>query len=96
MAETGERPAALVFALASRVGNDGTPGGNTYAGFKNDRTLLTDALHMAGLDDLPLLLLSDAELAAHSARADPRVADFRKVLVITLGFGIGAALIHRC
>ena len=44
---------------------------------------------------LPLLVINDAELAAHSARLDSRLAKFRKVLVITLGFGIGAALINR-
>jgi len=60
-----------------------------------DRTLLPDALELAGLPALPLLVLNDAELAALGARSDARLAGFRKVLVLTLGFGIGAALIHR-
>jgi predicted NBD/HSP70 family sugar kinase len=62
---------------------------------RGDRTLLPDALAMAGLPDLPLFVLNDAELAAFSARADPRLAQYRKVLVLTLGFGLGAALICR-
>ena len=60
-----------------------------------DCTLLPDALEMAGLPDLPLLVLNDAELAALSAISDERLARFRKVLVLTLGFGIGAALIDH-
>ena len=50
---------------------------------------------LAGLAGLSLFVLNDAELAALSARLDSRLAGFRKVLVLTLGFGIGAALIHR-
>ena len=95
MAESGQRPRALVIALPSKLDDDGTPQSSSYAGMNADRTLLPDALQLAGLPGLPLFVLNDAELAAHSARLDPRLAGFRKVLVLTLGFGIGAALIHR-
>lgn len=95
MAESTRRPRALVFALPSRLTDDGTPGGSSFPGMAGDRALLPDALQLAGLAGLPLFVLNDAELAALSARLDPRLAGFRKVLVLTLGFGIGAALIHR-
>ena len=95
MAETGTRPDALVCGLPTRVPSDGIPRRSSYAGMGNDQTLLSDALDLAGLPGLPVLVLNDAELAAFSARSDPRLADFRKVLVVTLGSGIGAALINR-
>jgi hypothetical protein len=94
-ADTGTHPQALAFALPCRLGDCGVPGSSSYAGMRNDGTLLSDALESAGLADIPLLVLNDAELAAHSALSDERLAAFRKILVLTLGFGIGAALIHR-
>ncbi|HEU0008838.1 MAG TPA: hypothetical protein VFT34_03375 [Verrucomicrobiae bacterium] len=96
MAESSQRPQALVFAIPTRLDADGTPGNNNYAGLTGDRALLPEALALAGLDALPLFVLNDAELAALSARTDGRLGGFRKVLVLTLGFGIGAAMIHRC
>jgi len=95
MVETNSRPGGLVFALPTRLGDDGVPGRSSYDGMEGDGTLLRDVLEISGLTGVPLLVLNDAELAAHSARLDSRLAKFRKVLVITLGFGIGAALINR-
>ena len=96
MTDCGGRPGALVFALPTKLSGDGTPEGTgSYAGIRGAQTLLPEALEMAGLPDVPLFVLNDAELAAFSARADPRLAQYRKVLVLTLGFGIGAALICR-
>jgi hypothetical protein len=95
IAQCGHRPQAMVFALPVKLDDDGTPHGSNYAGMRGDHTLLPDALEMAGLAGLPLFVLNDAELAALSALADARLAGFRKVLVLTLGFGIGAALIDR-
>ena len=85
----------MVFALPARLGNDGTPASSNYAGMRGDRALTTDALELVGLPGVTLLVLNDAELAALSVRCDPRLAGFRKVLVLTLGFGIGAALLNR-
>lgn len=95
LAETRQRPQALVIALPTSLAEDGTPGTGDYAGMKHDCALLPDVLALAGLSGIPLLMLNDAELAAFSARANPRLAGFRKILVFTLGFGIGAALICR-
>jgi hypothetical protein len=93
--ESNQRPRALVFALPVKMDDDGTPHRSNYAGMKDDLMLLPEALQLAGLAGLPLFVLNDAELAALSARLDARLAGFRKVLVLTLGFGIGAALIQR-
>jgi hypothetical protein len=95
LADTQQRPQAVVVALPTSLSEDGTPGTGDYAGMKQDRTLLPDALALAGLSGTPLLMLNDAELAAFSARQDPRLVQFRKILVLTLGFGIGAALVCR-
>jgi predicted NBD/HSP70 family sugar kinase len=95
MSESGQRPGAMVFALPAKLDDNGTPHGSNYAGMAGDRALLIHGLEQAGLGSLPLFVLNDAELAALSARLDERLAAFRKVLVLTLGFGIGAALIHR-
>jgi hypothetical protein len=95
MAEISQRPHSVVFALPAEVADDGTPGCSSYAGMGGDRMLLPDALKLSGLADVPLFVLHDVELAALSARLDPRLAEFRKVLVLTLGFSIGAALIRR-
>jgi len=95
IAEVREIPQCLVAALPSRLADDGTPLYGTYAGLRGYRSLIPDALELAGLRDVPVFVLNDAELAAHSARLDPRLAAYRKILVLTLGFGIGAALIQR-
>lgn len=95
MTELVRRPEALVFGLPAPLDDEGVPQGGGYAGMRGDRMLLPDARQLAGLAGLPLLVLNDAELAALCALADSRLAEFKKVLVLTLGFGIGAALIHR-
>ena len=95
LAETRQRPQAVVVALPTSLSDDGTPGTGDYAGMRQDRALLPDALALAGLSGIRLLLLNDAELTAFNAREDPRLKQFRKILVLTLGFGIGAALVCR-
>lgn len=95
LTESQPRPEALVFALPTRLAADGTPLGGNYAGLRGYREFIPDTLELAGLADVPAFVLNDAELAALSARADARLAGFRKILVLTLGFGIGAALVCR-
>lgn len=93
--EESQPPDALVAGLPSPLSEDGTPVGGNYSGLRGYRELLPDALSLIGLDEAAVFVLNDAELAAHSARLDPRLSGFRKILVLTLGFGIGAALIQR-
>lgn len=85
-------PAALVAALPCRLNQDGVPEGSSYAGMQGDTALLPDAMRMAGMPEMPLLVLNDAELAALSACEEAAVTP--PTLVLTLGFGVGAALIH--
>jgi predicted NBD/HSP70 family sugar kinase len=44
---------------------------------------------------IPLYVINDAELAALGALSYKPLAAFGKILVLTLGYGIGAALIDR-
>jgi len=95
LAESQSRPEALVIALPTRLTADGTPLGGNYAGLRGYREMIPDTLDLAGLSGVPAFVLNDAELAALNARSDPRLAGFRKILVLTLGFGIGASLVCR-
>jgi hypothetical protein len=87
---------AIVLALPAALDDAGRPGGCSYPGLAQDAhpdgaLLVPEALMMAGLDHVPCLLLNDAELAALSAReATPPQAT---TLVLTLGFGVGGALL---
>lgn len=84
-------PEGLVCALPSRLDDAGVPEGSSYIGMGGDANLLPEALALAGLGQTQLLVLNDAELAATSAQLDPQVQG--RTLVLTLGFGVGAALI---
>lgn len=89
--QTSTPPEGIVCALPSRLDDTGMPEGSSYIGMGGDVTLLPDALALAGLKRTQILALNDAELAAISAQLDPRVQ--ATTLVLTLGFGVGAALI---
>ncbi len=84
-------PEALVVALPSRLDDAGVPEGSSYIGMSGDALLLPDAVAAAGLGDTGILVLNDAELAAQSARLTARVQ--AGTLVLTIGFGVGAALL---
>lgn len=87
------RPEAAVVALPCELDDYGCPGPSSYAGMDGDATLVTDCLRSAGLGDIPVLLLNDAELAAASARLCDAVPRQGKTLVLTLGFGVGGAVL---
>lgn len=89
----GQRaPLAVVVGLPGEVGDDAAPGRSTYAGTEGYTDLLPDALVQVGLKPKMLGVLNDAELAAASAGLLPESAG--KTLVLTLGFGLGAALLQ--
>lgn len=83
-------PPAVVLALPCELDDEGVPGGSSYAGMEGDRTLVRDAFVRAGLGHARVLLLNDAELVAASARLERPAA---KTLVVTLGYGVGGALL---
>jgi chitin deacetylase len=80
-----------VVALPGELAEDGTPGASSYQGTQNHRDLLPDALQQAHLSPATIGVINDAELAAVSASLLPEAAE--KTLVLTLGFGLGAALL---
>lgn len=88
-------PDATLFAMASRLNDDAVPEGSSYIGMGGDRGLVPDILSNAGLSPQRVLVLNDAELAAMEVLAEDRFWHFQKTLVITLGFGLGAALAVR-
>lgn len=95
LAITDGWPQALVAGLPCRLGDDGIPEGSSYIGMAGDAALLPDAMRLAGMPPVPLWVLNDAELAAYSAMQEPAGAATQvSTLVLTLGFGVGAALIR--
>ncbi len=95
--ETGT-PDAMCLALPCPVDGTFIPGGCTY-GWEGHASLVADLLQAAGLAGAnsrgTVLVLNDAELAAEAAREDARLADSRRILCLTLGFGPGGALLER-
>ncbi|MFP2905247.1 ROK family protein [Pyxidicoccus sp. 3LFB2] len=91
-------PDALCLALPCPLDGTLIPGGCTY-GWEGHASLVDDLLHASGLTGPEgggtVLVLNDAELAAEAARWDARLADHRRVLCLTLGFGPGGALLVR-
>ncbi|MBZ4419731.1 ROK family protein [Myxococcus sp. RHST-1-4] len=93
-----EAPDALCLALPCPLDEALRPGGCTY-GWEGHTPLVADLLREAALPAPArggtVLVLNDAELAAEAARGDARLADSRRVLCLTLGFGPGGALLAR-
>jgi len=84
---------ALVLALPCELDDRCVPGPCSYPGLEGDAAFVEGVLHLAGLGGWTVLVLNDAELAAASARRCPHVPADRTTLVLTLGFGVGAALL---
>jgi hypothetical protein len=87
------RPGAVVLALPCDFPG-GVPGACSYAGLEGDADFVEEVLAQAGLADTPCVHLNDAALAALSARElfGSRLPPI--TLVMTLGFGVGAALLE--
>ena len=88
-------PDAILFALPSRLDDQAVPEGSSYIGMAGDENLVADAVGQAGLNPPRILVLNDAELAALEAFSGPSLQHSVKTLVLTLGFGLGAALAIR-
>lgn len=89
-------PDALVFALPSRVDDSAVPEGSSYIGMGNDGSLIADIVNAFAVDRARLRrvsVMNDAELAALEALRAPALRAYEKTLVVTLGFGLGAAVI---
>ncbi len=82
---------ALVLALPAELDDTGCPEGSSYPGLQGDGDLAGEVLARAGIPGARVVLLNDAELVALSAK---RVVPERSTaLVLTIGFGIGGALL---
>jgi hypothetical protein len=81
--------ARAVLSLPCELGDEGQPGGCTYAGLGGD---FVGALQARAQLDATVWLASDAELAGASARLETAAT---AGLALTVGFGPGAAWFHR-
>ncbi len=88
-----ERPEAVVLGLPCDFPG-GAPGACSYAGLEGDVDFVAEVMARAGLSGLPCVYLNDAVLAALSARALFGSDLTGPALVVTLGFGVGAALLE--
>lgn len=84
----------LVLALPCTIDAKARLGGSSYAAMRDNADLVGATVRAAGLEGVSVLLLNDAELAACSARLCADLEPYKKTLVVTLGFGIGAALLE--
>jgi hypothetical protein len=87
------RPESVVLALPCDF-TGGAPGACSYAGLEGDADFVEEVLAQAGLGGVPCLVLNDAVLAALSARELFARQLPARTLVVTLGYGVGAALLE--
>lgn len=93
--QTGHNIAqAIVIALPCWISKAGICGGSSYAGVEGRENVAKDICLAGGINPSICIYLNDAELAAVSASLDTRLIHAKKVLVITLGFGVGGAILH--
>jgi hypothetical protein len=87
-------PEAIVLALPCSITTDCTLGESSYIGMKGNNKMISTIVGKAGLEGAEVLLLNDAELTGYTALSDPRLAGYKKTLVLTLGFGVGASIME--
>lgn len=87
-----EAPPTVVLALPTQVSDAGVLSGCTYPFPTPDPTLLGELLAAGALQDAEVRVLNDAELAATSAKRKLAGTSRGGVLVLTFGYGVGAAL----
>jgi hypothetical protein len=85
----------VVLALPCEWTEDGLPLSCSYCWPAPDAGLLPELAAGSGLPLEALHVLNDAELAAAVADGDGRLPAEGVVLVLTLGFGVGGALLER-
>lgn len=85
-------PAAIVVGLPCDFPAD-VPGPCSYAGLEGDAHIVEEAIAEAGLADCPCVYLNDAVLAALAARSLLANQLPSPTLVVTLGFGVGGAVL---
>jgi hypothetical protein len=91
--QAGRTPERAVVALPAELDDTLVPGACSYPSLAGDGALIGDVMARAGLAGAPVLALNDAELAALSARASGLAPAGVVTLVLTLGWGVGGALL---
>lgn len=81
---------SIVLGLPCELDPAGIPRSCTYCFRDPDPELLVELATRLGAS---IEVVNDAELAALAARADPRVPRDTTTLVLTIGFGVGGALL---
>lgn len=94
-ASTAPRPHVILFALPSRVDDAAIPEGSSYIGMGGDQSIVGAVMSSSGINPQQILVMNDAELAALDALADESLQRRSKTLVLTIGFGVGAAIALR-
>lgn len=84
-------PGAVVLALPCEISADGALGTCSYPWAAGD-SVVAEMMASGGIEGVPVWLLNDAELAAIGVGEQMNGAGV--TLVITLGFGVGAALLR--
>lgn len=84
-------PEAIVMALPCEIDEDGALGTCSYPWHAGD-LIVGEFLMEAGLAGVPVVLMNDAELAAIGVAEGEAIT--ATTLVLTLGFGVGGALIR--
>jgi hypothetical protein len=93
MASSGSNPPPVaVVGLPAELDDEGVPGPSTYDDLTGNAKLVETVLAGLGWTSTRALVLNDAELAAATValRAPPG-----KTLVLTIGFGVGGALVRK-
>jgi hypothetical protein len=85
---------SLVLALPCELSDDGVAAGCTYCWGQSDASLLRELADAAAVDWAALRILNDGELAGVAASREPSVPADQITLVLTIGFGVGAALLE--
>ncbi|MEJ7727614.1 MAG: hypothetical protein WKG00_00185 [Polyangiaceae bacterium] len=84
---------ALLLALPCEVGDAGQLGASSY-GWRTDGAWPLRLAALAGAGAAGPMLLNDAELAAAAWLRTPAAASAGATLVLTIGFGVGGALVE--
>ncbi len=88
--QTAQPPSRIVLALPCEIDDDLVVQGCSYPWHDDDCALVNDVARAAGIDDsVDVGVINDAELAACT------VVDDGVTLMLTVGLGVGAALVRR-
>ena len=89
-----KKPEGMVLALPCALDSSGSPGSCSYPGLENHPAIINDVCARAGILTGTVFTLNDAELTAYSASCDKRLSGFNTTLVLTIGFGVGCAVLE--